>query len=86
LARHPNAKSLIRNLPNKIEHVLMKTQRTQRRPVSQWNQGKSMSQFALRSALVCILWEICCLLIVLWFIPFFSWVSQAIKLLISDLF
>jgi hypothetical protein len=26
LARHPNVTSLIRNLPEKIEHVLMKTQ------------------------------------------------------------
>jgi hypothetical protein len=26
LARHPNAKSLIRNVTNKIEHVLTKTQ------------------------------------------------------------
>jgi hypothetical protein len=43
LARLLNANTLIRNLPNKTEHVVKKT------------QGKYMSQFALRSAFLCIL-------------------------------
>jgi hypothetical protein len=35
LARHPNANLLIRNLPNKIEHVLTKTQAVDTASLSQ---------------------------------------------------
>jgi hypothetical protein len=65
-------RSLIRNVPNKIEHVLTKTQTKDASSPSQWNQRKYTSQFALRSTLVCILWTI---LLFFWqfcgFIPLF---------------
>jgi hypothetical protein len=35
LARHPNANSLIRDLPKKIEHVIIKTQKKKGRNVAQ---------------------------------------------------
>jgi hypothetical protein len=38
--------------------MLMKTQTKEATSVSQWYQGKYMSQFTLRSALVCIFWKI----------------------------
>jgi hypothetical protein len=52
--------SLVRNIPDKIKHVLMEMQtkdvKSPSQSVSQWSQGKFMSQFV--SAFEWILWKI----------------------------
>jgi hypothetical protein len=73
LARHPNAKSLVRNLPNKIENALTWTQRTQCRPDSQWNQGKWVSlPYAL-------LWYASCEIFLLFLNFFFLYLYSLIQ-------